>query len=64
MELTAPECHAMCEIQHNITDSSELDAAIAELRPEALKELREDCRASIDRQTDVIRRVNRRLAGN
>jgi hypothetical protein len=50
----------MCEIQHNLDDSAEIDKAIAELRPEALEELREDCLASIDRQSDIIARIQSR----
>lgn len=62
MELTNSDYDQICEIQLNIRDSAQIDKAIAELRPEVLLGLREGCLTLIDRQSDIIARVERRLA--
>jgi hypothetical protein len=60
MELTTHQLDEITEIQHNLNDF-ELDEAIGQLRPEGLLELRQDCLASIDRQTGILARIQRRL---
>jgi hypothetical protein len=60
MDLTIDELDLITEIQHNRLEH-ELDAAIAELRPEALIELRKECQVSAARQNQIVTRVERRL---
>jgi hypothetical protein len=62
MELSTRDYDDIVEIQLNIHDDTKLDLAIARLRPEVLLGLREGCLKLIDRQSDIISRVERRLA--
>jgi hypothetical protein len=63
MTLTTREYDALTEIQYNL-DVLELDEAISQLRPEALIALRDQCVDCIDRQRDILARVQNRLAQN
>jgi hypothetical protein len=62
MELTTDDYDDIVEIQINIHDDTELDEAISRLRPEVLLALREGCLTLIDRQSDILGRVQNRLA--
>ncbi len=62
MELTTHDYDDIVEIQINIHDDTKLDEAIGRLRPEALFALREGCLEFIDRQNDILGRIQSRLA--
>jgi hypothetical protein len=61
MELSTHEYDEVNEIQHNM-NAFELDEAIDNLSEEQLVVLRQDCLASVKRQTYIIARVQSRLA--
>ena len=63
MELTSSELDETNEIQFNLP-TFELDAALGALRPEALIALRADCLACVERQSDILARIQSRLAQN
>jgi hypothetical protein len=65
-ELSTAEWDLITEVQLNIDleDETELDEAINQLRPEALIALRESCLKLIDRQSDILARIQRRLSQN
>ncbi len=54
------ELDQLTEIQFNLPDA-EIDAAIAELPPEALMELRWQCLVMAAKQTDIAKRAKSAL---
>jgi hypothetical protein len=60
MQLTSNELDELTEIQ-DMHDASEIEAAIAALRPEALTVLRQECLDGAARLSDIASRVERRL---
>jgi hypothetical protein len=60
MELTTEELDEITEVQCNL-DAFQLDEVIDRLRPEALIALRQECLDSIDRQNDILARLERRF---
>jgi hypothetical protein len=56
-DITDPELDLLTEIQLNLKPE-ELDTAIAGLSPEARAVLREHCLLCIDRQNDIIERID------
>jgi hypothetical protein len=56
-DITDPELDLLTEIQLNLKPE-ELDTAIAGLSPEARAVLREHCLLCIDRQYDIIERID------
>jgi hypothetical protein len=60
MELTIDELDSITEIQFNVPDA-EIEAAIAELRPEALLTLRRECLATAAKQSNLAARVKRHM---
>ena len=60
-ELTVHEMDDIVEVQCNL-DASELDEAIDQLSREQLVVLRQDCLASVKRQTGILARIQSRLA--
>jgi hypothetical protein len=55
--ITQKDSHQMVEIQHNL-ESGEIDEALALLRQDCLLALRTDCLESIERQRNIVWRIN------
>jgi hypothetical protein len=60
MELTTHELDDINDIQFNL-DASEFDAAIDKLSDEQLVVLRQDCLASVERQNEILARIQNSL---
>jgi hypothetical protein len=60
-DLNDPELDLMTEIQHNLP-AEELDAAIADLSPEARRILHQHCLLCAERQADIIARIDNILS--
>jgi hypothetical protein len=64
MQLSLDEFDEINEIQYNLRDDTEIDAAIDELSDEQLVVLHQGCLASVKRQRGIIARVEERLSRN